>query len=288
MPVWRVCQFMANFATPVHDVHGIELIPYPVGMQTPPGTIQSVGKAVAILRTFANGQPQRVSDVARSAGIGQSTASRLLSTLESAGLLDRDPIGNQYRLGPELITLGGAALNQHPLFRASRQILQNLAGRLGLGSNVAVLNEGAVLYLANFEGTEAPRNHTIAGRHDPIHATSMGKCLLLGVPLGQREELLGELVRYTESTITEISELNRAVDEVERRGYAVDVDEFALGRASVAAPIRDSQGGIAGAISISGPASALRLEQRQDELAALTIETADRIGSSLGFTASRS
>ena len=263
-------------------------IPYPVDMQTPPGTIQSVGKAVSILRIFSNGQPQRVSDVARSAGIGQSTASRLLSTLEGAGMLERDPVGNLYRLGPELITLGGVALNQHPLFRASRQILQNLAGRLGLGTNVAVLSEGAVLYLANFEGPEAPRNHTIAGRRDPVHATSMGKCLLLSVPEEQRGELLGELVRYTEATITDLSELNRAVDEVERRGYAVDVDEFALGRASVAAPIRDSLGGIAGAISISGPATALRLDQRQDELGALAVETADRIGSSLGFTASRS
>ncbi|WP_167756790.1 IclR family transcriptional regulator [Leifsonia flava] len=257
-------------------------------MQNPPGTIQSVGKAVSILRIFADGQPQRVSDIARSAGIGQSTASRLLSTLENAGLLDRDPVGNLYRLGPELITLGGAALNQHPLFRASRQILQNLAGHLGLGTNVAILSDGAVLYLANFEGPEAPRNHTIAGRRDPIHATSMGKCLLLGVPEEQRAAMLGDLERYTEATITNIAQLNLAVSEVERRGYAVDVDEFALGRASVAAPIRDSQGGIAGAMTISGPATALRLERRQDELAAHAIETADRIGSSLGFTASRS
>jgi DNA-binding IclR family transcriptional regulator len=254
-------------------------------MQAPTGNVQSVGKAVSILRVFANGQPQRVSDVARSAQVGQSTASRLLATLEAAGLLERDPVGNLYRLGPDLITLGGVALNQNPLFRGSRQTLQNLAGRLGLGTNVAVRRENSVLYLANFEGPEAPRNHTIAGRRDPLHATSMGKCLLLGVPVEERAELLGELTRFTAATITDLDILNQAVAEVEQHGYAVDVDEFALGRASVAAPIRDAQGTVAGAMSISGPATALRLDERQQELAAIAVETADRIGSGLGYTA---
>ncbi|WP_127792613.1 IclR family transcriptional regulator [Agromyces sp. LHK192] len=249
------------------------------------GNNQSVEKAVAVLNVFAGGQPQRVSDVAKATQLGQSTASRLLSTLESVALVERDPITGLYRLGPDVITLGSVALNQHPLYRGSRQVLQNLAADLGLGANVAVRREDTVMYLANFDGTKAPRNHTIAGRRDPLHATSMGKCLLIGVPEAERADLLGDLVAYTVRTITDLDRLNAEVAEAAARGYAVDVDEFALGRASVATPVRDQSGAVIAALSISGPATAIRLDEREASLAAIVIEAADRIGSGLGYVA---
>jgi DNA-binding IclR family transcriptional regulator len=52
----------------------------------------------------------------------------------------------------------------------------------------------------------------------------------------------------------------------------------------VAAPIRDRTGGIAAAISISGPLSALDLGNRQQELAQIVIEAADSISIALGYT----
>jgi DNA-binding IclR family transcriptional regulator len=249
------------------------------------GNNQSVEKAVAILNVFAGGQPQRVLDVARATQLGQSTVSRLLSTLESAALVERDPLSGLYRLGPDVITLGSVALNQSALYRGSRQVLQNLAAELGLGANVAVRRDDSVMYLANFDGVSAPRNHTIAGRRDPLHATSMGKCLLIGVPEHERADLLGDLVPYTARTITDLAELNAEVSRAAARGYAVDVDEFALGRASVATPVRDPSGAAIAAISISGPATAIRLDEREEALAAIVIEAADRIGSSLGYVA---
>lgn len=225
----------------------------------------------------------RVTDVARETGLGASTASRLLATLETENLAERDPMSGLYRLGPDMITFGGVAVNQQPLFRGARQILQNLAARLGLGVNLAVRQHDAVMYLANFEGMDAPRNHSIVGRHDPLHATSTGKCLLLGVPRAEWDGLLGELPAFTEATITDIAELERQVREIARVGYARDQDEFALGRASVAVPIRGVGGIVLGAVSIAGPTTAVRLEERESELAAAAIEAADRIGTGLGY-----
>ncbi|ANJ27783.1 IclR family transcriptional regulator [Agromyces aureus] len=249
------------------------------------GNNQSVEKAVAVLNVFAGGQPQRVSDVAKATQLGQSTASRLLSTLESVALVERDPLSGLYRLGPDIIALGSVALNQNALYRGARQTLQNLAADLGLGANIAIRRDDSVMYLANFDGASAPRNHTIAGRRDPLHATSMGKCLLIGVPESERAELLGELLPYTARTITDPVELDAEVARATVRGYAVDVDEFALGRASVATPVRDTSGVVIAAISISGPATAIRLEERETALAAMLIEAADRIGSGIGYVA---
>ncbi len=70
------------------------------------GANQSVEKAISVLESFASGEPMRVGDVARAAGIGQSTASRLLATLEAGGLVERDAQTTLYFLGSESADAG--------------------------------------------------------------------------------------------------------------------------------------------------------------------------------------
>lgn len=251
-------------------------------MASDKSTNQSVEKAVAVLESFADGQPRRVGDVAQAASITQSTASRLLATLETAGLVERDPITTLYFLGSELLTLAGVAINQNPVHRVGRQIAQNLASELGLGVNIAMLRGTELVYLCHFEGRNSPKSHTLMGQRVPIHATSIGKSTLPGFSAAARRALL-PLTAFTEATITDPLALEREAALAARRGYATEVEEFVLGRASVAAPILDQLGRIVAAISISGPRTTIDLETREAELARIVIETADRISSGLGY-----
>ena len=246
-------------------------------------TNQSVEKAVGVLAAFSDGQLLRVADVAKETSLGQSTASRLLSTLESVGLVERDTVSTLYRLGPELISLAGVALNQNAIHKAARQTAQNLAASTGLGANVAIRREDSLFYICNFEGKDAPKSFTLIGQRNPLHATGLGKCLLLGIAEDRRAALLGEMRKYTGHTITEITALNDVLATAQTRGYATEREELALGRACVAAPILDQSGAVQAAISISGPLSAIDLDSRESELSRIVIETADRISSSLGY-----
>lgn len=247
------------------------------------GTNQSVEKALAVLESFSSGEPLRVGDVARLAGIGQSTASRLLATLERAGFVERDATSSLFFLGSEIITLAGVAVNQNPVHRVGRQMAQNLAAKLGLGVNIAVLSGSELLYLCNFEGTLSPKSHTLTGQRVPLHATSIGKSTLVQTSEEDRQRLLPELTQYTAETITDHATLDREVSTIRSRGYATEIEEFVLGRASIAAPIFGQHGRITAAVSISGPRSTIDLEHRESELAALAIEAADRISSGLGY-----
>ncbi|WP_166348522.1 IclR family transcriptional regulator [Phytoactinopolyspora limicola] len=252
-------------------------------MATDQGTNQSVEKAAAVLATFLPGRSLRAADVAAATGVGQSTASRLLSTLESIGYVERDSGTNLYRLGPALITLAGAALNQDPVHRAARQRAQELAASLGLGANVATRREDSLFYLCNFEGAQAPKSYVLTGQRNPLHATGIGKCLLTGLSASARRELLPELTRFTPQTVTDHTTLDDTLAEATERGYAVEVEELALGRACIAAPILDQSGAVAAAISVSGPLSALDLSSREPELARTVIEVADAISVDLGY-----
>jgi DNA-binding IclR family transcriptional regulator len=252
-------------------------------MASDPGSNQSVGKTAAILGAFRDGRALRVSDVAKSAGLGQSTASRLLATLESIEYVERDPHSGLYRLGPALVTLAGVALNNHPVHREARQRAQNLAASLGLGVNVAVRRHDMVFYLCNFEGKLAPKSYALMGQTNPLHATGLGKCLLLEVSASDRRALLPALPRFTQSTVTDHEALDRVMEEVRQGGYATEVEELALGRACIAAPILGPDARVVAALSISGPLSAMDLDARERELARTVIESADAISIGLGY-----
>jgi len=139
------------------------------------------------------------------------------------------------------------------------------------------------VYLCNFEGRLSPKSHTLMGQRVPLHATSIGKATLMGSTREKRMRLLPELPGFTEATITNHDVLDREVAVTTRRGYAIEVEEFVLGRASTAAPILDRTGKIVAAISISGPLTAVDLESRASELGRTVVETADRISSGLGY-----
>ncbi|NUR91903.1 MAG: IclR family transcriptional regulator [Nonomuraea sp.] len=249
---------------------------------------QSVERAISVLSAFLGGRPElRVSDVAKATGLGTSTASRLLATLETLEYVERDEVSGLYRLGTAPITLGGVALNHHPVHREARQITQDLAAALGLGANVAIRRGSSMFYLLNFEGKRAPRAFVLTGQRKPLHSTGIGKCLLLALSPDERRALLPALEGYTQQTITTHERLDEELTRVAGRGYATEIEELAFGRACVAAPIRGASGDVVAAISISGPLSAIDLPNRESELSRTVIEAADSISIGLGYVGPR-
>ena len=78
--------------------------PTPIGRAPISGseTLKSVATALDVLECFALDDELGVSDIARRLGIAKSTAHRLLSTLCSRGLTEKNPDSGQYRLGLHL------------------------------------------------------------------------------------------------------------------------------------------------------------------------------------------
>jgi DNA-binding IclR family transcriptional regulator len=260
-----------------------------IGMATkgvPVGLTQSVERALALLTCFSDAQPRlRVSDLARQLELSQSTVSRLLATMESLGFVEREPQTGLYGLGLELVTHARVALNQLEVRRQAVAELSSIAAELGLAANLAVFRQDELFYLATAEGPKAPKLFTMIGKRAPLHATGMGKALLAHLPADVQQGVVARIAypRFTRYTAGTADELRPMLDTALERGYAVEREELAYGRACVAAVIRDASGAVVATTSISGPLSALNLDRREDQLAARVIEMAGNVSHRLGM-----
>jgi DNA-binding IclR family transcriptional regulator len=220
---------------------------------------QSVVRAINLLKLFSDAQPEwSLSDLARTTQLNKTTAHRLLTALERAGLLARNHRTGAYRLGPETIALGGRALRANDLRSAGLAELEALAACVGEAATLEILVGDQVLIL-----DEIPACHLIApwqtiGTRHPAHATSTGKLLLAFLPPAERAAALHPpLVALTAHTITDLENLEDQLAAIRTHGYATACGELEPDYVAVSAPVRNHAGQVVAAVSIGGPATRL-------------------------------
>ena len=247
-----------------------------------PGT-QAVRRAVGVLKAFTVSRPELgLSQVARAAGLNKTTAFRLLSALEGEGLVQRVPQSEAYRLGPELVALGGRALGSADLRFAARPELSALAQTTQETATIEVLVGHEALILDEAVGGHVLGTLPSIGTRWPAHATSTGKVLLAFLPEEQRQELLrAPLAKLTATTLVDPSTLRAELRRVRERGYATTVEELEHGFVAVGAPVRGADGRVVAAMSVGGPTTRLNLE-RVAEIAGLLSAAAVRTSQRLG------
>jgi DNA-binding IclR family transcriptional regulator len=121
------------------------------------------------------------------------------------------------------------------------------------------------------------------GRRTPLHCTAAGKVLLaFALPADQRRLLELPLTRETERTITDVTELGAQLEQARVRGYAQTQEELEDGLNAVAAPVRQADGSLAAALSVSGPAFRVRAIDLP-RVGRITVDGATAISRRLGF-----
>lgn len=218
------------------------------------GTVQSVDRALMILEILARDGEAGVTEIARHLGVHKSTASRLIDSLEGRDLVEQYDARGKYRLGIGILRLAGATTARLDVVQEARSLARSLATTTGERVNLAVLADGAALYVDQVVGAAVPPSHHWVGQRIPLHATSNGKVLLAGLSDAEAKAVLGRrLASYTARTLTDPSAVVARLPAVRERGYAVVVDELEHGLSAVAAPIRNAHGDVVASLSVSGP-----------------------------------
>jgi IclR family transcriptional regulator, acetate operon repressor len=252
-----------------------------------PTSLRSVNRALSALELVADAGELGVTELGRRLGVHKATASRLAATLADRGLLERDPQTDRYRLGFGLVRLAGAAMARLDLVSSARAAMDDLAERTHETVTIGVLSGDDVVSVDQVTGTRSIVSVSWVGKRTPLHTTSTGKVLLAFLDEEERERRLAlPLEGATPRSVTSADALRSQLDEVRRRGYAQTLEELEVGLTAVAAPVRQGDGKVLAALSVSGPSFRLRPVDLP-RVGQQTIEAADAISRRLGFVERR-
>jgi DNA-binding IclR family transcriptional regulator len=223
-------------------------------------TLSSVRNAARLLKEF--GGPDRelgVTELSRRLSIGKSTAHRLLNTLAEERLLEQDPDTGLYRLALTMHELGASVQAATDLHTAASPVLDQLRNMTKETIQVAVLDGRHVVYIERRESPQTIRLFGRVGHRNHAYCTSTGKVLLAFLPPAELDAILSgwKLQKHTPYTISDLPTLRANLVQVRSQGWAENVNEFEVGVASIAAPIRDHRGTVVAAVSVAGPVQRL-------------------------------
>jgi DNA-binding IclR family transcriptional regulator len=220
-----------------------------------PKAIQSIERASVLLRLLS-GRTRRMSlaELAGELRLPKGTVYGILRTLVSVGFVEQEPESGKYQMGAALLHLGSTYLDGNELRARALNWSDWLAGRTNESVRLGTMHDGQVLVVHHvFRPDNSPQALEV-GALLPVHATALGKVLL-----AHHSFLLagfssnGGLPRFTDSTVTDLGQLDTELERIRQQGWAADVEELILGEASCAAAIHDRRSIAVGAIAISGP-----------------------------------
>ena len=256
-------------------------------MSTPErrGTIQSVERAARILKTLGRGSARLgVTEIAEQLGLAKGTAYGLLRTLEAQGMVEQDSETGKYRLGPAMLQLGNAFLDNHELRGRSLLWADSLASRVGEAVRVGVLNGPTLLVVHHVFRPDSSVQILEVGASIPWHACAMGRAIVAYLGEDEIAAMLAEgpFEPLTGRTIVEPSALEAALIEVATRGVAIEDQEAIIGEAEIAAPVFDHLGHPVGSIGVVGPVERLHPDGASSSLVTAVKETARGLSRDMG------
>jgi len=241
--------------------------------------LSSVKKALELLDHFTVERPELgLAEISREVDAHKSSVFRVLTTLEAAGFLEKDPQSGKYRLGLKILDLAGRVWGRHDIRQIASPYMDELARETGEVSHLAVLDGVDIVYLEKRGQGQILTVATRVGGRNPAYASSMGKVLLADLSESELKTVVGrgKLKKLTPNTITEMPRLMEELARIREQGFALDNEENFPGIRCVGAPIRDAGGRVVAAVSVTVPVQRMN-DERVRELWRLVTNTARMI-----------
>ncbi len=265
--------------------------PRPAGQEPPAAyTVKSLVKALNILECIGeDDQPSyTLTQLSRRLHLHVSTVHRLLVNLVRQGFVEQNPASGGYQLGFRVMRMGLGVLDRLDFRRVAQPLLRELNQQTQETVHLAILQGDRAISIEKFGSPQPVGLDARLGGVMPLHSTGVGKSLLAYHP----EEMLNRLARsrglerFTDQTITTVSQLKKELARVREQGYSVDNEEAVDGLRCVAAPLFDHSGRVVAAFSVAGPATRIT-PARIPEIAHLVRKTSQEISHRLGFNPAR-
>lgn len=242
--------------------------------------VPGLQRGLAILRLFSRHRTELAApQIAQELAIPRSTVFRLLTTLEYLGFLERATNGDDYRLGPAVLTLGFEYLASLEVTELARPILERLRDDTGFSAHLVLRDGREVVFVLKVAARSMLVSSVAVGTRLPAHATVLGRVFLADLTDTELHALYPEsrLERFSPQTPRDVDELIRLLRQDKARGYAVSEAFFEGSISAVAAPVRDGSGAVVAALDITVPEGAVERRLLHGALALRVVAAAQEL-----------
>ena len=223
--------------------------------KTRQGTSSTALKAFRALDIVADSSRElSTQEVADQLGTDKVTAYRMLTTLEVAGYVVRNPDSKRYGLSYKVVSLSRNLLTDNEVSKLISDTLHELEETTGETMHYSVLEGHEAVLIQAARGRQLVHVNYKIGDRVQLHCTSIGKALLAFQDVRFIEHFIAQgLPKRAPKTITDPEQLRRELQKIRAQGYALDDHEFADTMRCIAAPVFQSGGRVHGGISTPGP-----------------------------------
>ncbi|MBP2170086.1 DNA-binding IclR family transcriptional regulator [Erwinia toletana] len=177
------------------------------------------------------------SDVVESLGLPKSTVSRLLATMESQGLLERDPDTRCFHIGRVLLSVASSYLST-PLVDSASPLMARLATESNATGYISVLDGREIIVMRMFHCRQFIQVVTPAGSRSPAAETSVGRAILARHSDDYICALYQDAWQVSSPNSPQtLDELLAALAQVRQQGWALARNETLQGISSLATAV---------------------------------------------------
>ncbi|NEU31276.1 IclR family transcriptional regulator [bacterium LRH843] len=226
--------------------------------------VPSVDKAIDIIILLSQKPSLTLKEVYEELQLPASTCFNIMNTLQKRGFVEKDRFTSRFKLGLTLMKLGMQIYNDIDINKIALPIMKELVSKFGETSYLSIIDYSSYMGVV-IEKIESQKTVTVIrsiGSKVPLYASATGKSLLSGLDNDELEKYFSKVKfeRYTNKTITNKEKLMDELTEIRINGFAKTENDMGDGVSAISAPIKDYQGKVVAAISVSGPSN--RLEEQ--------------------------
>lgn len=216
--------------------------------------IQALDRALKIVDLFDDHRMEyKLSEISSAMNLHKSTVHALLKTLQVHRYIVQDEQSGKYRLGMRFVEKGQLLLNHFDIREIARPHLRALSAATGQTTHLVIMDGKEGIYIDKVEGQKAAIRYSRIGRRVHLHSSAVGKVLAAFQPEEERMQLLAgyAFVKHTDKTIDNFQAFAEELEQVRKKGYAIDNEENEPGVRCAAAPIYNHNGQVIAALSVS-------------------------------------
>ena len=230
--------------------------------------------------------PASMKEISKAMSIPPASAFRLVKTLVQRGYLEEANTSQQFYLpGNKMFQMVQFYQLNHSLHSVSRAAMRELAERTGQTAQLAVLSGASVMYIEQAIPKEPVS--IVAPLHSfiPINVSAAGKILCSYLTDEDLKAFLTpeNLQKKAKNTISDRDALAKEIRQSRKRGYAIDIEEFARGIGCVAGAVWDSHNRCVGAMGVTGHVDQYQNNEAFNRIVHSVLELAEEVSHLMGY-----